>query len=126
MWVNKELFQRILDDNKEQSQELQRRVGEFEHVMATAVELKTQQAKDIISIDWLRNRVNALEKQNAILMGKATGLLFPTPEIVPTRPGTIGGVPDFDMLPSYEDMGDAEAKRRGVSLDDDGFIQYTK
>ena|SRR5579859_7273871 len=127
MWVSKQFFQMILDDNKR----LQDAV-EFEKIGASRMsastnELRTQKAKDDITIDWMRHRINALEKQNAILMQKAAGIAMPVPEIVPTRPGTLSGMPlDFSHLPSFEDVGDEQAAKLGVIHDEEGQLVYTK
>lgn len=90
------------------------------------VELRTQKAKDDITIDWMRHRVNALEKQNALLLGKAAGIHVPVPEIVPTRPGTMTEIPDFPVMPTFEDCGDGEAARLGITHNEDGSLTYTK
>lgn len=123
MWVNKVLFQHLLDDNKaQQDAVLFERTG-ASRMSAVVQQLHMQKAKDDLSIDWLRHRVNALEKQNAVLMMKATGIAMPVPEIVPTRPGSIS-LPDFDTMPSFEDVGDAEAVRLGINHTDDGAVEY--
>lgn len=87
--------------------------------------LREQKIKDDLNMDWFRHRVNALEKQNAVLMQKAAGIAMPVAEIVSTRPGTMT-VPDFQHLPSFEDVGDDEAKRLGVEHDTDGTLVYKK
>ncbi len=124
MWVNKALFDMIVQDNKAQQTEITQKTAYIFATDARMDALRQQKTKDDLHIDWLRHRVNALEKQNTILMGKATGLAFPTPEIVPTRPGTIGGVPDFDTMPSFEDVGDDEAQRLGVAHDFEGRLAF--
>jgi hypothetical protein len=126
MWINKQLFDMIVADNKEQQVLLRSTYVLNAEVSRECDVFRAQKVRDDSSIDWLRHRVNALEKQNTILMGKATGLFFPTPEIVPTRPGTMGGVPDFDQLPSFNDVGDDEATRLGIGHDLDGHLKYTK
>lgn len=121
MWVHQALFQRILDDNDAQNIQIglsQRRCTELE---TRCTGLREQKTKDDITIDWMRHRVNALEKQNAILMGKATGLAFSVPEIVPTRPGTLS-MPSFDTLPDFEDVGDDKAKELGLLHDAQGQV----
>jgi hypothetical protein len=123
MWVNKVLFDTILADNKAQADRIAAVWNTCHALQAKHDAALAQKAKDDISIDWMRHRVNALEKQNAILMQKAAGILLPVPEIVPSRPGSMT-VPDFAHLPSFEDVGDEEAKRLGVSTDDFGFLQF--
>lgn len=132
MWVNKVLFQQLLDDNRTQQKEvLFERTG-ASRMSATVQQLHIQKAKDDLSLDWMRHRVNALEKQNAVLMMKATGMAMPIPEIVPTRPGTITMIgegvdgPNFDMMPSFEDSGDAEAERLGITHTADGAVVYSR
>lgn len=126
MWVNKTLFYTILDDNKEQSKELDARARQIAGLQTLVVERSSQKAKDDISIDWMRHRVNALEKQNAILLQKAAGISLPVPEIVPTRPGTMTDIPNFDSLPSFEDVGDTEAQRLGLRHDPLGFLAFNE
>jgi hypothetical protein len=124
MWVNKQMFDMIVADNKAQAEEITALNIQVIEAQERAINLRTQKAKDDISIDWLRHRVNALEKQSAVLMNKAAGILLPVPEIVPTRPGTMSDIPDFDTMPSFEDVGDTEAQRLKVKHDEDGNVLY--
>lgn len=126
MWVNKSLFQMIVDDNKAQQGEINRLRGELGTTLAGVYNTRDQKAKDDITIDWMRHRINALEKQNSILVMKTSGVLFPVPEIVPTRPGTMSELPDFPTMPSFEDVGNTEAARLGIVHTPDGQIDYTK
>lgn len=126
MWINHTLFQMIVDDSKRQ-QELLGTVRCYNVDLASeSTALRTQKAKDDVTIDWLRHRVNALEKQNSILVMKTSGVVFPVPEIVPTRPGTMSELPGFDTMPSFEDVGPAEAQRLGIVHETDGSVTYTK
>lgn len=124
MWISKAFFDLVLTDNKRQTQEISD-LRSFNRDAVTRVEMSmAQKAKDDMTIDWMRHRVNALEKQNSILMGKATGLHFPTPEIVPTRPGTISGLDFNGSMPSFEDVGDAEAAVMGIAHDAEGHLKF--
>lgn len=98
--------------------------GTNERLVGEQVALKAQKAKDDLHIDWLRHRVNALEKQNAQLLMKVTGVPFAIPEIVANRPGTMTLPPEFDTMPSFEDVGDVEADRLGLALDENGQLLY--
>lgn len=91
---------------------------------AQVVEMSRQKVKDDLTIDWMRHRVNALEKEKAQLLMKVTGVMFSVPEIVPTRPGTMSPFAEFDQMPSFEDVGDREAARLGLSLDESGQLVY--
>lgn len=127
MWVNKALFQRVLDDNREQQTTIRGLIASLAMAESNAGPRREQKAKDDMTIDWMRHRVNALEKLNAILLGKAAGVHIPIPEIVPTRPGSISNLPlDMSFSPSFEDPGDSEAARLGIHNDDAGEVTYTK
>ncbi len=125
MWINQQLYDALLANTKE----LQTSV-EFERLGSSRMSasmnmLREQKVKDDLTIDWMRHRVNALEKQNAQLLMKVAGITLPVPEIVPTRPGSMSPFIDFDSMPSFEDVGDAEAARLGLDLDASGQLVYT-
>ena len=126
MWVNRQLFDMIVADNKKLQDEVTfERIGSS-RMSASTVELRSQKAKDDITIDWLRHRVNALEKQNAVLLNKAAGIFVPVPEIVPTRPGTMSELPadlNLNHLQSFDDVGDDEARRLKIEHDELGFLK---
>lgn len=122
MWVNRDIYERLLANDEVLQREWRVCHAANERLTGEHIMLHAQKIKDDISIDWLRHRVNALEKQNAQLLQKVTGVAFPTPEIVAVRPGTM--TVDFDTMPSFEDLGDAEAARLGVSLDEQGHVVY--
>ena len=125
MWVNKALFEMIVADNKAQQTEIRDiRVAEAQGAGAY-MRLAEQKAKDDITIDWMRHQVNALSKQNALLIAKAAGIHVPVPEIVPTRPGSMT-VPDFSSMPSFEDVGDDEATRLGIAHSLGGELVFQK
>jgi hypothetical protein len=125
MWVNRALFERTLTDNMNKMNEIA--VLNYDRVKleSAVTEMRTQKAKDDMTIDWMRHQVNALSKQNSIMMAKVAGVHFPVPEIVPTRPGTLT-IPDFSSMPSFEDCGPDEAVRLGIEHDAEGQLVYTK
>ena len=124
MWITKRLFELVLDDNKRLTDEVVLRVGLWKESTGRNSELHIQKAKDDLTIDWMRHRVNALEKQNAIMLAKIAGVHFPTPEIVPSRPNTLEA--NYDHLPSFEDLGESEATRLGIEHDENGALKFTK
>lgn len=84
-------------------------------------------AEKTSTLDWMRHRVNALEKERAVLMAKLVGVALPTPELEPagvvnstnlSQP-YMGGV-------GFEDVGDAEARQLGIFHDADGHITYDR
>jgi hypothetical protein len=125
MWVNKTLFDMIVADNKAQAEKLAAWQNTCHALQANHDSALAQKAKDDITIDWMRHRINALEKERTILLQKVAGIALPIPEIVPTRPGTLT-MPalDFNTLPTFDDMGDDDAKKHGIQHQDDGSVQY--
>jgi len=125
MWVSKREFDKLV---KSEESKWGLFLTERERTTALGVDvehLKNQKAKDDMTIDWMRHQVNALSKQNSILMAKVAGVHFPVPEIVPTRPGTLT-MPDYSSMPSFEDVGDDEAVRLGLQHTVDGQLEFTK
>ena len=125
MWVNRQYFETVIGDNRQQDADLRQRAHEMAVLIGENRTLSAEKAKDDVHIDWLRHRVNALEKMTAVLMQKAAGVSLPVPEIVPTRPGSMT-VPNFDYMPSFEDVGEEEARRLGIEHDDSGELVYKK
>lgn len=74
------------------------------------------------NLNWMRVRVNQLEKERAQLLYHITEIKIPVPEIkIPEMPRS-GDV--FNALPSFEDMGDEEAKAEGIRHAPDGTLLY--
>lgn len=122
MWVNKELFQTVLDDNKSMTEQVaQERIGTA-RMSGQCKELREQKARDEMTIDWMRHRINALEKERQILLQRAAGIILPVPEIVPSKPHTLEA--GYDSLPSFEDVGDVEAAKLGIAHTDAGELQF--
>lgn len=122
MWVNRALFQRILDDNKQQTDALCNVWNTCHALQAKYDAAAAQKIKDDLMLDWLRHRVNALEKERGALMLKATGIALPVPELVVPRPGAMTNL-DLSALPSFDDVGDVEAGRLGLSHTDTGELK---
>lgn len=128
MWIHREHYDSLKAENAFHRESWITIREEREHLVTQNTDLLGQKAKDDITIDWMRHRINALEKQNAVLLQKAAGVVLPVPEIVPTRPGTLSKMelPDFGTMPSFEDVGDDEAARMGIVHDEDGSAVYIK
>jgi hypothetical protein len=125
MWISRQFFDMVLSDNKRQQFDMQKLQAECAVGEARVAALREQKAKDDITIDWMRHRVNALEKEKAALL-VSKGINISVPEIVPTRPGTVSSTPPgFDHLPSFEDVGDEQASKFGVAHDDLGHLILT-
>lgn len=122
MWISKAFFQLVLDDNRKQTAAIGELKQELARITAVAAERTSQKTKDDLHLAWFTHRVNALEKEKVLLLQRITGVAFPVPEIVPTRPGTISDT--YAQMPSFEDVGDSEAARLGAAHDEEGYLQF--
>lgn len=105
MWITRELFERLL-------------VRETEAKAAAQI-LSEQNNILRTHMDWMRVRVNQLEAERAAFLFDKAGIKIPVPEIqydAHTR--------DYNELPSFEDIGDQEARRLGIKYGPDGTIIY--
>lgn len=70
------------------------------------------------TMDWLRVRVTQLEQERAQLLFNYTGVKVPTPRIEREHAAEVAHPPHFD------DIGDAEAARLGITWDEAGNVVY--
>lgn len=119
MWISRTLFDSVRD----------------ELVVERA---KREAAEKTVAIleqhrTWLAQQVNRLEGERAILLQRTVGISLPVPEVIPQRAPTsvplanVVGKPMADVVPgidvgalmlgaaAFEDMGDDEADRQGVT-----------
>lgn len=121
MWISGAVWDMSQAERLVLRDEHVRIVSELSKAAERATVLREQKAKDDVTIDWLRNRVNALEKEKSALLAKE-GIHLPVPEIQQSVPRTLEA--SFDAMPSFEDVGDLEAKRLGIKHDDEGVLVY--
>lgn len=126
MWFSKEVFEMLAGGKQQLQDALATQLVRNAEVVGQIIEIRSQKVKDDLTIDWMRHRVNALEKERAQLMMKVAGVHLPIPELVSTRPGTMSALPDFDFTPSFESMSDAEAARLGITHDEAGQVVYSE
>lgn len=92
---------------------------------ARAVVYSEQNKVHQVTMDWLRMRITQLEKERAQMFYQLSGVKIPVPEIVHApAPTAVGENHPFNKLPSFEDMGDSEAKNMGISYNADGTVKY--
>ncbi len=97
---------------------------------AANVELEKRVSGQQVFIDWLCVRVNQLEKERAILFREVTQLPIPVPELVnnPLRTSAdriAAAQQNAQVSPDpFQDMGDAAAKKAGITFDDEGVAVY--
>jgi hypothetical protein len=120
MWVSKLLFDMIVVDNKELHDAIKDSNVSEAKMVGSYSKLSEQKAKDDITIDWMRHRINALVNENAVLMNKVTGLNIPVPEIARAGSMTIPAPAGrFNDALHFQDIGDEEAAKQGITNDDD-------
>ena len=99
-------------------------VEELSIIRERAIQHVAENARLKADVDWLRTRVNQLEKERAILLREVSHLDVPIPSIEPVRSVMTSPLPAGFQLPSFEDVGDEEADRLGVAHDDEGRAVY--
>lgn len=106
--------------------ELLKLVESAASAQGAAAELRIINAQLLTSIDWLRAKVNQLEKERVVLLRETTKLSFPLVEIAREHPTNSMSVtiPPGMALPTFEDVGDDAANQLGISHDAAGEIQY--
>ena len=110
MWISRKDYDRLVLRNAELEGENR---ATREHLTAT----KT-------TLDWARVRLSQTEHERAQLLFNYTGVKIATPAIVEER-ATVGpSIHDvMSQMPSFDDIGDAEARRLGLAWNDDGTIK---
>ena len=77
------------------------------------------------TLDWARVRLSQVEHERAQLLFNYTGVKIMTPSIEPAKPSP--SMQDIlSQLPSFDDVGDAEARRLGVGWDEQGNLKATE
>lgn len=113
MWVAKAVWERLRDDLALANA----------NYRETAVAL----AEKTATLDWMKHRINALEKERAVLLAKLTGVAIPTPEIESTGVVNSTGLSQPYMGGvGFEDVGDQEAAQLGIFHDADGHVVYDR
>ena len=72
-------------------------------------------------LEWMRIRLTELGFERAQLLKKYMGVDVPVASFEPADPN-----PDFNQTFNFEDMGDKEAARLGISHNPDGTLSYAK
>lgn len=109
---------------------------------ATYISLEKQVSAQGATIEWLRNRVNQLERRNALFEGRAgippidvpqieradLPAMANPPAIIPQRRESPDAPTRDELLSgnmNFEDMGDDRAKASGVAWDhESGMVTY--
>ena len=73
--------------------------------------------------DWMIHRMTQLEHERAALIYRYMDIKITVPELVPEQPKTETSVIGND-LPSFNDVGDEQAKALGLDWDDQGRVTH--
>jgi len=114
MWIDRKIY----EDMK----------TEMAVALAQAATLDKQNGMLQTHLDWLRLRVNQLEQERAQLYFRVADIKISTPvieQVAPMSKQPRVGSP-FHEMPSFEDMGDDEAREQGVGHDSAGNLVFTR
>ena len=113
MWVDKRVWQADHDASVRN--------------IALITELRAQNTALLTTMDWFRVRITQVEHERAALIYKYMGVKIDVPSIeeAPEPTGLTSG-DILSQIPSFEDMGDEEAKRQGIGWDAQGELTYGK
>ena len=74
------------------------------------------------SLDWMIHRMTQLEHERAALIYRYMDIKITVPELVPDTPVTDQTSQIGNDLPSFNDVGDDEAKKLGLDWDKEGRV----
>lgn len=109
MWISKQSFERLLNDAAK--------------AQGVAQTLERENTALHTTLDWMRVRVEQVERERAILIKNYTGVEVPTPAIKRVEPDHL----DHMNAPvNYDDIGDDAAAKLGIGWNADGTIRYAE
>lgn len=103
MWISRKLFETLLHERSQ--------------AQGVAQALERQNIHWQATFDWLKTRMTQVEHERAILMKTYMGVSVPVPTIESEQTPSAF---DFNQLPVFQDVGDAEAIKLGVGWNDAG------
>lgn len=84
--------------------------------------LERQVSTQKTHLDWMVLRLTQLEHERASLIHRYMGVQITVPDVqldVPVTPVPVSSMSD---IPSFEDIGDEEAKKQGLDWDEHGRV----
>lgn len=110
MWISRDEYTRIIA-------ELATAIGENKILREANAAHKT-------TLDWARVRLTQVEHERNQLLFNFTGVKVLTPTIEEAPPPTMSRLQNsIDQMPTFEDVGDEEAARLGLSWRGDGSVR---
>jgi hypothetical protein len=96
-------------------------------IRATAVvtEVKSHNVALQTTLDWMRVRLTQLEYERAALIHNYMGVKLVIPEIEPA-PNSVKASDILNQTLSFEDVGDEEATKQGITWDSQGELVYSR
>ena len=117
MWISKAHHAEIVD-----------RFIAAEHASALAVVERDALRLRLVALDttmdWFRVRITQLEHERALMLQNYLGVTVPALSIEKT-PSPTSVRPSYDAVPHFDDMGDTEAKKHGITWNPEtGEVSY--
>jgi hypothetical protein len=78
-----------------------------------------------VSIDWFRVRISQLEQERALMLYNYTGVKVPV-QTIERAPDQESVAEKLNRIPSFNDLGDDEARRLGVDWDESGVVRFAE
>jgi hypothetical protein len=110
MWIDRKTY----DDLRLTAAEHQGQVTALQASVATLT----------ATMDWMRHRVNQLEHERAMLVQNVLGVTIQAPTIERTPAPRLPHDHPLNGTMSFEDVGEAEALRLGITHTDEGTLAY--
>jgi hypothetical protein len=112
MWIKQSVVERLIKERSEAS--------------GAAQAMERQIAAQNATVEWMMLRLGQLEHERAVLVERYMGVTLAVPKITraPDVASTLTADDLLNSMPSFEDMGEAEAQRQGVDWDEQGRVVY--
>jgi len=111
MWISRTTFERLLLDAADANGQLH------------AIKLQCQAQQS--TLDWMAMRLTQSEHERAQLIHNYTGVKITVPSIEQTS-NVLSSADVLNSGVSFDDVGDEEALKQGISWDPGGEVVYSK
>ena len=113
MWLSRQAYQDLKD----------------QIVQAQADAAAQRHANDVLeaNMNWFRHRLTQIEAERAVLIYKVMGVKIPAPEFHkedPIQKFMQDHKHQFTEADIFRDLGDDEARKQGISFNEEGQVVY--
>jgi len=114
MWIGKAHYRTLdglINSAQERNTEMLRREGAVNQKVA---DLERMNAQLVATVEWMKIRLNSVERERAVLISAAIGIKVPVPEFMPVT-GDADMQKTFSEMPNLSTVGeDAEEEATPV------------